>query len=183
MFKFLKKLFFKQKNKISANLNSNSKSLTKEMVTSLKDGLKFLQEGNFETALVKFDLAIESGIHKEAYRERGYCLQSLGFHLDAIDDFSKAINNSPENANNYFGRSISKGILGYYTEALEDAKIAVSLSMVNSVWNNQVNQVAQSKGLQSVTNLYQEQVDTIINEMNETNPDFINIEKPIWRHK
>ena len=59
---------------------------------------------------------------------RGSCLQSLEWHLDAIDDFTKAISLEPENCNFYFQRAMSKIACGDQQGFLVDIKEAIRLS-------------------------------------------------------
>jgi tetratricopeptide (TPR) repeat protein len=169
MFKILQSLFSK-KDKNKLNLTKESKVITKEIIQSLEDGIKLSDEKNYEAALKKFDTAIDSGNYKEAYRERGYCLQLLGFHLDAIDDFSKAIELFPQNANNYFGRSLSYGRLGYFDQAIEDAQKAIELSKIISTENSELNQIANEKNIMYPTFLYEDYLEQFKNRRKQTNP-------------
>jgi tetratricopeptide (TPR) repeat protein len=168
MLNILRKLFDKPKTEIHAD-TKGSKGITKEMIYSLRDGIKLSDEGKHEEAVSKFDMAIESGIFEEAYRERGYSLQILGFHLDAIDDFSTAIDLFPENANNYYGRALSYGRLGYYEQATVDAEKAVELSQIKSQENFQLNQIANKKNIMPPTLLYKEYLDELWRRRNQTN--------------
>ena len=72
MFKIFKKIFAKSKAEV-VNDSKESRGITKEMVYSLRDGIRLSNERNYEAAIIKFDMAIETGIFNEAYRERGYC--------------------------------------------------------------------------------------------------------------
>jgi len=63
------------------------------------------------------------------------CLQALGFHLDAIDDFDKAIDMDPDDCNLYFMRAMSMRGAGRYEDADEDFRRAIALSKVKSVAN------------------------------------------------
>jgi tetratricopeptide (TPR) repeat protein len=86
-----------------------------------------------QQALRYFDTAIDSGFDgSEIYVMRGGCLQSLGFDLDAIDDFTKAIELDPEDSNTYFQRSISKGAVGDLNGRVKDLNEAIRLSGIDS---------------------------------------------------
>lgn len=121
---------------------------------SLGDGIRLSDEKKNEEALKKFDLAIESGLYEEAYRERGYCLQALGFHLDAIDDFTKAIELFPTNSNNYYGRSLSYSALGVYDSAIADCEKAIELWNVKSPENLELERAYKEKNLSSPSFMY-----------------------------
>ena len=168
MFKLLKSLFGKSKAE-TVTVSKQSKGITKEMIYSLQDGIKLSDKGNHEAALEKFDIAIESGIFDDAYRERGYCLQLLGFHLDSIEDFTKAIKLFPTNANNYYGRALSNSALGYYDKAIADVTAAIELSQVNSKENNEIKQVAIEKNIASPTFQYKYYLDELYLRKNEPN--------------
>lgn len=68
---------------------------------------------------------------KEEYSHRAICLQELGYHLDAIDDFNEALrmfnwNQIDRNdANNFYMRGLSHRSVGNFLEAKEDLKKAV----------------------------------------------------------
>jgi tetratricopeptide (TPR) repeat protein len=166
MLKLLKDLFNKKTEEIS---NTNSKGITREMLNSFQDGLRIYDERNYKAALEKFDIAIETGIFEKAYNQRGYCLQLLGYHLDSIEDFTKAIEIFPSNANNYYGRALSNGALGYYDDAISDATKAVELSLVSSKENLEVNQVATERKIMRPTQLYKDYIDELYLRKNETN--------------
>jgi tetratricopeptide (TPR) repeat protein len=119
--------------------------------------------------LEKFDIAIETEIFNEAYNQRGYCLQLLGYHLDSIDDFTKAIELFPSNANNFYGRALSNGALGYYDNAISDVSNAIELSLVSSKENLELLQVAKEKNITPQTPLYKDYLNELHDRKNETN--------------
>ena len=77
---------------------------------------------------------------------RGGCLQSLKFDLDAIDDFTKAIELDPEDSNYYFMRSISKGAVGDLHGRVDDLKEAIRLAGIDSASTRSHNAYAREKG-------------------------------------
>lgn len=166
MFRFLKKLFEKRTDETAFD---NSKGITREMLNSFQDGLDLADEGKYKAAVEKFDIAIETGIFNEAYNQRGYCLQLLGYHLDSIDDFTRAIELFPSNANNYYGRALSNGALGYYDNAISDTTNAIKLSLVNSKENLELLQVAKGKNIMPQTPLYKEYLNELYRRKNEPN--------------
>lgn len=86
-----------------------------------------------QQALRYFDTAIDSGFEDaDIYIMRGECLQSLEFDLDAINDFTKAIEIDPEDSNTYFQRSISKGAVGDLQGRVDDLNEAIRLAGIDS---------------------------------------------------
>ena len=67
--------------------------------------------------------------------QRAFCLQALDYNHDAILDFDKAIIESPNDANLYFGRSHSKKILMRIDEAILDLEKAIMLAQVKNELN------------------------------------------------
>ncbi len=149
----------------------------------LKEGIDLMSSRRYQEALSKFDIAINIQKITEAYRERAYCLQAMGFHLDAIDDFTLAIKFFPTHANNYYGRSVSYGSLGYYQEALKDTNHAITLSKIESVENQALNKIAEKMGYSNTTDIYKVYLSELLNEMNETDEIIrrLNIKQPIRR--
>lgn len=110
-------------------------------------------------ALHCFDRAIACGFDgRRVYGLRGSCLQSLGFELDAIDDFSEAIQRAPEEAANYFSRALSKQAAGDFTGAISDFEEAIRLSKAESPYNDFWNDYAQETGWSSATARYEAQL-------------------------
>jgi hypothetical protein len=77
---------------------------------------------------------------------RGGCLQSLKFDLDAIDDFTRAIEFDSEDSNNYFMRSISKGTVGDLQGRIDDLEEAIRLASIDSPSTRSYNAHAREKG-------------------------------------
>lgn len=93
------------------------------------------------------DIAIDSGFEgADVNGMRGGCLQSLKFDLDAIDDFTKAIESDPEDSNNYFMRSISKGAVGDLHGRVDDLNEAIRLAGIDSASTRSHNAYAREKG-------------------------------------
>jgi tetratricopeptide (TPR) repeat protein len=83
-------------------------------------------------------------------------LQALGFHKDAIIDYSKAILLEPENCNLYFCRSNSKKALEDFEGLIEDIEIAIRLSKIDNELNENYHIGAQEMGWpEGHTSLYQ----------------------------
>jgi tetratricopeptide (TPR) repeat protein len=132
-----------------------------ESETNLLEGIGFFEagkkhfmEGKNQEALDCFDKAIKNGVEDEVYELRAMCLQALDFHLDAIDDFNKAISLSPENANSYFMRSLSESRTGDVEACISDLESAVRLSKIDNEANRILNEGAKETGRNSVTDFY-----------------------------
>ena len=71
-------------------------------------GKKYLLEEKWKDALYHLDKALELGYEKDdIYEMRGYCLQELKYHFDAIEDFNKAISLDPNYGDAYANRAAS----------------------------------------------------------------------------
>jgi tetratricopeptide (TPR) repeat protein len=81
---------------------------------AFQKGEDSLFKRRMQEALECFDEATECGYvdNADVYIGRGTCLQSLGYDLDAIDDFDKAISLQPENSLTFYQRSLSKPAAG-----------------------------------------------------------------------
>jgi tetratricopeptide (TPR) repeat protein len=108
-----------------------------------------------QNALDCFDYAIASGFEDGGiYGTRGSCLQLLDFHLDAIDDFNKAIPLEPEDSNLYYMRSVSKGATGDLHGRVADLKEAIRLSEIDNNVNKTFNLGAKKLGFESSTAIF-----------------------------
>ncbi len=155
------------KKEVASNQNSNGPGLTREMILSLDEANKLYDDKKYTEALLKFDLAVKSGIYDdESYTNRGICLQTLDFHLDAIDDFSTAIKLLPYDPNNYFLRSLSLKQIGNYREAVNDNEKAILLSEIPSKENEVKNKKAKGMGYNSATAFYKIRLDLLLQEAN-----------------
>lgn len=123
---------------------------------AIKKGLDFDKSNEREIALEYYDYAIEKNITDErAFSLRGFCLQSLGFILDAIDDFTKAIALAPDDCNLYFGRGNSYFSIKDYTSAVENGKLAVYYAKINERFFEGYTAQAKAMGFQSAQSLYE----------------------------
>ena len=136
---------------------------------ALEAGKKHFAEERTEQALDCLDTAIECGLeHGEAFSLRGSCLQTLEWHLDAIDDFSKAISLEPQDCNTYFQRAMSKFSTGDHQGFLADIEEAIRLSETDNALNRIYNTYAQETGWQSATAMYKGQA-----ALSANMPDFV----------
>jgi len=107
-----------------------------------KDNQKDIQE-----ALRCFDTAIDSGFEgADVSFLRGICLRSLGFHLDAIDDFTMAIELAPDDSNYYFARAGSKGFVGDLQGKVADLQDAIRVAEIDCASSRRLNEFAKERG-------------------------------------
>ncbi|ALJ04812.1 hypothetical protein APS56_06615 [Pseudalgibacter alginicilyticus] len=120
-------------------------------------GEKYFFNSNWKEALYQFDTAVEKNYkHNNLFEYRGLCLQSLGYEFEAIEDFNKAILNSPNNCHLYFTRSLSKDVILDYVGEIEDIEKAIELSKIDSEINRKYNEDAIRNGYKNgVIDLYQ----------------------------
>lgn len=107
-----------------------------------------------KSVLDYYDLAIDQGI-KQAYGDRAFCLQVLGYHYDALSDFTIALELNLFDTNLYFGRATSKKSIGDLEGAIEDLKTAISLAKIPNKENDELNKRASELGWKSVRTLYE----------------------------
>lgn len=86
-----------------------------------------------QEALDCFDKAIELNFRDSwVYGLRAGCLQFLDFHLDAIDDLTKAITLEPNDCALYYQRSVSRMATGDLLGRVSDLQAAIRLATVPS---------------------------------------------------
>jgi tetratricopeptide (TPR) repeat protein len=124
-----------------------SDHLWREGYKALEQGKDLYFQNKLQQALHYFDSAIASGLEgADVYGMRGGCLQSLQFDLDAIDDFTKAIELEADNSNNYFMRSISKGAAGDLQGRIDDLNEAIRVSGIDCATSRSHNAYARENG-------------------------------------
>jgi tetratricopeptide (TPR) repeat protein len=98
-------------------------------VNNLNIGLQYYDEGDYEKALIHFDLAITSQPDMgEAYNDRGMAYFAMGKIDNAMTDFSKAIALLPNPAISYSNRGALYLSQGNHAQALADLNKAIELS-------------------------------------------------------
>jgi tetratricopeptide (TPR) repeat protein len=124
---------------------------------ALEAGKKHYIEQRTEQALDCFDTAIECGLGDgEAFSLRGSCLQTLEWHLDAIDDFTRAIELERDDSNYYYMRSISRGAVGDLQGRVDDLNEAIRVAGIPNAANRSHNEHAKEKGYRNgVAGVYQ----------------------------
>jgi tetratricopeptide (TPR) repeat protein len=90
-------------------------------------GLNSAKQRNFVEAILYYDTAIiKDKSFSDAYFRRGLAKDNLGLTLDAIEDYTTAINIDPRPI--YFNnRGINRAILGEYEAAVGDYNLAILL--------------------------------------------------------
>lgn len=108
-----------------------------------------------QKALDFFDTAIDCGFEDEGvYADRGICLQQLGFDLDAIDDFDKAIASEQEDSNLYFMRSWSRSAVGDLPGHVSDLQTAIRVAAIDNAANRSHNAHACETGYTNCADVY-----------------------------
>lgn len=121
----------------------------------LAEEVKGTGTAQIQLALECFDEAIGLGFEGGGiHASRGSCLQSLEFHLDAIDDFNKAISLNPQDSNLYFMRSVSKGAAGDLGGRIADLQEALRVSEIENETNKIYHAWAQELGYKNITAKY-----------------------------
>ncbi len=133
--------------KKTTSLPKKSDHLWREGYEAFERGKNLYFQNEILQALHNFDTAIDSGFEgADVYSMRGGCLQTLQYDLDAIDDFTKAIEFDPEDSNYYYMRSISKGAVGDLHGGIEDLKEAIRLAGIDSASTRSHNAHARDNG-------------------------------------
>lgn len=123
---------------------------------SIRKGLAFDKEDKKDIALEYYDYAIGKNVTDDkAFCLRAFCLQNLGFYLDAIDDFTKAIALAPDDCNLYFGRGSSYFSIKDFKLAIENGKEAVKFAKMNEPFFEAYNEQAKTLGFESALDLYE----------------------------
>ncbi|HEY6166905.1 MAG TPA: hypothetical protein VI454_02610 [Verrucomicrobiae bacterium] len=135
--------------KKTANEPSEADQQWLDSYNAFQKGEQFFVKGQLQAALDCFDAAIERGFEEGGiYGSRGSCLQSLEFHLDAIDDFDRAIAVESEDSNLLYMRSISRGATGDLHGRISDLHEAIRLASAENASNSAYNAFAKDKGFE-----------------------------------
>jgi tetratricopeptide (TPR) repeat protein len=113
--------------------SSEDRNRWREGAAAYEQGMALAAAGQDEDALRCFDAALSCGYDHcgLAFGMRGCCLQALGYDLDAIDDFEKAIAADPHDSNLYYMRSLSKSATGDLHGCLADLQEAIRVVMLH----------------------------------------------------
>jgi tetratricopeptide (TPR) repeat protein len=135
MFSWFKSFFGAKDSEISASDSSNFH----EGLEAFNEGNRYFFSKDFNTALPYYDTAIQNNI-EEGYDQRAMCLQALNYHVDALSDFDRAIELSPQDCNIYFMRAMSRIKLRDNAGAVSDMRAAIELSQVKNERNRAYNE-------------------------------------------
>jgi Flp pilus assembly protein TadD len=146
--------FFKRKSKNVAEADRGSLAGYR----AFENGKSHFSARNDQAAVDCFDKAIECGFaNSELFGLRGSCLQSLDWHLDAIDDFTRAIALDTDDCNNYFQRAMSKSATGDQAGLEADIEHAIRLSTMDNELNQNYNRGAIEMGHSNTAAMYRRQ--------------------------
>ena len=121
-------------------------------------GKKHFSERRDQDAVDCFDTAVECSFEDVAlFSLRGTCLRNLEWHLDAIDDFTKAISLETQDCNLYFQRAMSKSSIGDQQGFLADIQEAIRLARIDNALTRNYNLWAKEHGWQNVAASYEGQ--------------------------
>lgn len=95
---------------------------------ALNKGIKYAQQGVYNTAISEFTRAIEINPNDaDAYNDRGFTYYKQGNFPQAISDYTKAIEISPNYAGYYSDRGVVYYAMQEYDKAWEDVHKAEGL--------------------------------------------------------
>lgn len=121
----------------------------------LKKAQKHLRNQEKEDALQCLDTSIQfHPSNLNALDDQGNVLQELGFHKDAIKDFTKIIEVNPNDFSIIYLRGCSLLSLCEFNRASDDINKAIQLSRNNAA-EKQI-QIAKEKGFDSLESMYQQ---------------------------
>ena len=133
-------------------------------------GEKLVLGKKLNEALASFDISLKfNQFNISCLIERGKLLQDLDFHKDAIKDFSKVINDNPNDFSVIYLRGCSYLRIWEHEKAEENFKKAIRLS-VNS--NEQQKKFAKESGYDSVGSMYGQMLG-VLNMMKDDDVEFI----------
>lgn len=125
-----------------------------------------------EEVLRLYDKAVENGV-VQAIGDRAYCLQALGYHFDAISDFTEAISFDAYDSSLYFARASSKKSIDDLEGSIDDLKKAVYLGSLITQQNKNLDDKARKMGWDTVVSMYEYylSLDQKELEFNKENPE------------
>ena len=127
----------------------------REGYEALLKGHELYQNKRYEEAVKQYDLAIERGSDDgNALVNRAFGLQATDWHMDAIDDFTRAITLEPQDSNLYFGRAMSKSSVGDLEGSVADMREAIRVAGTPSALHREYDDEARKQGYSSVVDLY-----------------------------
>jgi len=142
--------------KKKSNDSNRSTEESLEGYEAFQCGINSYLKKDISTALRHFNKSIESGYKQsDVFSYRAHCLQILGYHNDAINDFDKAISLSSRDTNDFFGRSVSKGAIKDYKGEISDLEKAIVIVKEENVFNKAYNDEATKDGYKNASDLFE----------------------------
>ena len=133
-------------------------------------GEKLVQEKKLNEALDSFDTSLKfNQFNTSCLTERGKLLQELDFHKDAIRDFSKVIDDNPDDFSVIYLRGCSYLRIWELDNAEADFKKAIRLSVKA---NEQQKKFAKESGYDSVGSMYGRML-SMVDMMQDGDTEFI----------
>lgn len=138
-----------------SNFN-NTSSLKKDGYYFFKEGVICLRRREIGNALKFFDSSIENHyLQYQVFYHRAECLSSLGYYLESIEDYNKAVEINSFIANIFYGRHFAKTAVGDLVGALNDLQEAIRVSKINNDNSMYWNSYAKDTGYTSTTERYE----------------------------
>lgn len=132
---------------------------------AMQSKIELIRQEGMRESLEHFDQAIDLGLkHPGAFSRRATCLSNLGFELDAIDDFGRAIALDPDDSHNYYGRHVSRNAIGDLLGAIADLKEAIRVASLDHPYNRLMQEQARKMG-SSLEERYQIELGGLINTL------------------
>ncbi|KAH0570100.1 Tetratricopeptide repeat protein [Spironucleus salmonicida] len=135
----------KKSNRRKKSKQIDTKSLQKQVILNWYQNQKFrIMEFDAPETTELFDEQFENQdeeiVEKESFPEfyaaRGKAKALLGYHIEALQDFSTSISLENNNAQTYFERSAAFRIMGQYDKALQDVEFCARRKLNSDVAYN-----------------------------------------------
>jgi len=110
-------------------------------IETLNEGVIFASEGNFEQAILQYNMAIEiDPDFFEAFAYKGEALMLVGDYTEALESFDKALDIKNDSAEIWLNHGFTLSELYRYNEALESYNESIRLNNSNKkAWYNKAN--------------------------------------------
>lgn len=127
-----------------------------------------------QLAIECFDNALKKGYEtSKLFALRADCLDYLGYHFNAIEDYNKALSMNPTEgvANGYWRRAMIKHTIFDFEGSRNDIITAITLSQNDNEDNRYWNEHAKSIGFNTSTELYKWDLEWIVERSLKHPPD------------
>lgn len=123
---------------------------------AVRKGMELDEARQFYCALEYYDFAIAVNANNPvALNLRAFCLQSLDYYLDAIDDFTQALIWAPDDPNLHFGLGSCYAAIKKYDLAVLHGDRAIHWAAAQNPRYDAYEQLALERGYQSAAEFYQ----------------------------